>query len=131
MRKVTILKISTFYQFWNNSSNITAANFTIFFFNQKLSHFLLLLMQNNGIEFKSVYCFIYLIKQSFHFFFGDIKIIMNHFLQVSSFRLIAIYILIYYVSNVLDCMNIVYSLILCMMLNTAFCLTNSAGAGAC
>jgi phage-related protein len=127
---MTILKISAFYQFRNNSCYIAATYLTVFFLNQKFCYFFLLLMQNNCIKLKIIDCLINLIKKSFHFFFRNIKIIVDHFFKISSFGLIAINILIYYISNILNGVDIVYSFVFGVMLNASFSLANCAGTSA-
>jgi len=55
---------------------------------------------------------------------------MHHFFQIGSFRLIAIDVFMDNMPDVLNGLNIVDSLVLSVVLDTAFCLTNSACAGA-
>jgi hypothetical protein len=88
-------------------------------------------MEDYWVEFKIVNGFVNLIEKCLHLFFGKIEIVMYHFLQISSFWLVAIDILIDHIPDVIYCMYIMNSLVLSMVLDATFGLADCAGTGTC
>lgn len=86
-------------------------------------------MQNYSIELKPIDRLVNGVVEFLKLFFGQQKVISNHFLQKGFAGSVSIDVLADDVTDVFDGMDIMDTLVFLMVLDTALCLTDGTGAG--